>query len=194
MALTIENVTYAIGDPSPVNNIWVPIVQGKALGDQEGQYFWLDDRNGKKRSVIEIMNWRTSQPNGENLQRCVELKKTLDGKDSFNDNVCSRQRYSICKVPIVQKYLLRGMHDFDHEYTLSLTWQESQDKMIFDGREKSKIVWYPAKGKTELTDQSNGNVSTKIDQNPFGRWRIRAPSSYAEAESWENSWIFTNVR
>ena len=192
MALTVENVTYAIGDPSPVNNIWVPIVQGKALRDQEGQYFWLDDRNGKKRTVIEIMNWRTSQPNGENLQKCVELKKTLDGKDSLNDNVCSRQRFSICKVPIVQKYLLRGMHNFDHEYTLSLTWQESEDEMIFDGREKSKMVWYPAKGKTELI-ASNGNVSTKFDQNPFGRLRIRSQSSYAVAQLRSKSWIFTNV-
>ena len=67
------------------------------------------------------------------------------------------------------------------------------DKIIFDGREKNKIVWYPVKGKTELIDQSNGNVSTEFHQNPFGRLRARAPTTYADIGLKENSWIFTNV-
>ena len=149
------------------DKFWVPVIQGERIKGKREQYQWLDDRFDSNKSVINLENWAPFEPNGENLERCVEMQDAYKGNYLANDGPCNEERCSICIVPLAQRYFLRGHHEFDHEYNLLIHWQSSENAVVFEGTLSSKVTWYPLERRTEITNGNNKTLS--FDQDPFGR-------------------------
>ena len=197
-----DSTRFTIGETNCIHRdtekYWIPIVQGQPAEHREGQYLWLDDRPGFNKSVMQELDWMTSQPNGELFQQCVELRKRGRGAENqgefkLNDAECKEKKCSICKMPLVQQYLLRGSHDFDHEYRLSLNVQSDEKRIVFEGKGLSWIKWHPLKQKTELWDMADGNktIAYTFNQTPFGL--LKTVNRMQRGDEKQNRWTFTNV-
>ena len=172
------------------NNYWIPVVQGSALNsDEDGNYFWLDDRLHSNKTPINDPKWRKSEPNGLLSEKCVEIT-LISGKYYWNDQTCIELRCSICRLPAVQTYYLRGQSLFDNKYLLILELQENPLKIRFEGTKNSWYYWYPLEDKTKLLDiRYNSTLTSK--KNPFGK--IKMENSETWEWEWTFQWIFTNV-
>ena len=144
------------------NQYWLPIRQGHDI------YHWIDDRFKTKGSVIEAFKWSQYEPNGLNFEKCV-VATTYHGYDKWNDQVCNSLRCSICYMPRVQTFYLRG-NDFehDHEYVLSMDTQDHSLKITFEGQEFSHVYWHTLQGMTEIRHTWNETFSREFAQMPFG--------------------------
>ena len=156
----------------------MPIRQGP-LKDEK--YLWVDDRYKSKETVIQIQKWQEYEPNGLEFEKCVDA--ITDGKhDQWNDNRCNDLRCSVCNMPRVQTFYLRG-NDFDddHEYILSMDTQDHSSRIRFEGQKLSYIYWHVLHGTTEIRHFYNETYKRQFKQMPFGQLK---PSSSK----------FTNVR
>ena len=186
-AVELSEFTFGVSDCSHdgKNKFWVPVIQGERIKGKRGQYQWLDDRFNSNKSVINLENWAPFEPNGENLERCVEMKGAYKGHYLTKDKSCNELRCSICIMPLSQRYFLRGQHKFDHEYNLLIHWQSSENAVVFEGTLSSRVTWYPLERRTEITNGNNKTLS--FDQDPFGRLWSDDKVGYTRL-------IFTNVR
>ena len=171
---------------------WLPVVQGRLIAGQKEKYEWVDDRQDKNHSKIQSTRWIRSQPNGLDVQQCVEARPTVSGIPRWNDQACTFARFLTCEMPRYQTYYLRGSNpkDFDEEYTLSLELQTSSSAIEFVGQRKSKLIWYPMIDRAKLVNQ-NKNLTVAIDQNPFGlidEQHLNGPESFNATKM-----VFTNV-
>ena len=74
---------YKIGDPElcrvvGVRKFWLPVIQGNPIRDTIGKYHWIDDRPASNKRVIESPNWMQSEPNGLQIERCVDAFEVSD--------------------------------------------------------------------------------------------------------------------
>ena len=166
-----ENIDFIIGDPEICKNtntrfvkvFWMPVVQGNMVN---GQYQQLDNRRGFNDTPMTGLKWKRSEPNGLHTEPCVTAW-LLDGEYLWNDESCHPLKCSICDMPVIQTYWLRGPDLFDHKYLFSLDSQENSSNIRFEGVESSWIIWTPLKGHTQIMDMRY-NYSTNFDHNPFG--------------------------
>ena len=185
-----ETTAHVLGDPKAclvygVKEFWLPVVQGKPIDGLMGQYIWLDDRPGSNKSEALFQKWSEGQPNGLLYQQCVESSQNF-----WNDLECeSVFRCSVCRIPIVQKYQLRGTGSFDREYYLSFNMQLSATKIIFEGQGLNKILWYPLDDITELVDPSE-NVIKTYNKSPFG---LLGDHKSIIQHGYTDELVFTNV-
>ena len=187
----LSNVEHILGDPDNCNlygssRFWIPVVQGNPIEGKTGQYQWLDDRPGYNHSEMLFQKWTASQPNGFLYQKCVETHH-----DAWNDLECeSVKRCSVCIIPKVQKYLLRGpVGHFDQEYSLSFNMQLSTTRIVFEGQGLSRIIWYPLQRQTKLVNRKL-NLTRIFDQNPFG---LLGYHENILNRGYEDELVFTNV-
>ena len=177
--------TYACFSDFVLSTYWVPVVQGKPIDGQKGRYFWLDDRPGSNKSVMEGQKWRPGQPNGLHLQQCLG-QRLINDEFLWADYPCTRQDVcTVCSVPAVQKYQLRGLGLFDHAYTLSWTMQQDKEIIVFEGESSSQLIWYPLKRRTELKNEQS-NIAKAFEKDPFGLLSSQDGGKLLQ-------WIFTNV-
>ena len=187
-----ENIDFIIGDPENCKNtntatvkvFWMPVVQGNMIN---GQYQWLDNRRGFNDTPMTGLKWKRSEPNGLHTEPCVTAW-LLDGEYLWNDESCHPLKCSICDMPVIQTYWLRGPDLFDHKYLFSLDSQENSSKIRFEGVESSWIIWTPLKGHTQIMDMRY-NYSTNFDHNPFGLTKPQKSISQKDC----HQWVFTNV-
>ena len=165
---------------------WIPIIQGGPVANKEGQFHWIDDRLGSNGSVVQLTNWLPGQPNGEWTQQCVELVGDTPSEQLWNDEYCYTKRCSICTMPVVQTYRLRGLTMYDQEYTLSLNMQENKSRILFEGK-KSTIDWLPFDGKLEVRQRFNGDLTIEKYQGPFGLLKSEGHGNTT------GNLVFTNV-
>ena len=191
------NITfeYTIGDPtqcinSGINKYWVPVIQGNPKDGSKGEYSWLHDISTANRTPFEVTRWKKYEPNGMDFEQCVDVHKLKD-MENWNDELCTSLRCLVCTMPTVQTFLLRGHHDFDHEYSLSMEMQEMESRIFFEGQGSSHIIWHVSDGKTEIHKASQivrrelgiGAIVEFNDSMPFGQLK----------GSKEQHWVFTNV-
>ena len=188
-----EDIGYIIGDTEnclkggTVKEFWMPVVQGSLVEDQ---YLWLDDREGYNITTpMTSLNWKKSEPNGLHAEPCVSAL-LLDGEYLWNDDRCHTPKCSICDMPVIQTFRLRGPNLFDHEYLLSLDMQKNSSSIRFEGVESSWIIWDPLEEKTKIMD-IRYDYSTHFDKNPFGL--IKPKTSISPKEFNPHQWVFTNV-
>ena len=189
------NFTYIFGDSnncysaqkSGIGVFWIPVIQGDPGGSEENRHYsWLDDSPGSNQKLIQEPNWRKSEPNGLLTEQCVtKLYYPKTNRFFWNDESCFASRCSVCKMPVFQKYQLRGPDLYDHKYSLALETQQSSEKIEFEGEHSSWIIWYPLDKKTELHDQRY-NFTKSFHLDPFGLLRSK---EFAQ----NHSWIFSNV-
>ena len=104
----------------------------------------------------------------------------------MNDEICQSTRCSVCKMPLVQTYRLRGSTTHDQEYILALNMQEKKSEILFEGK-KSTITWHTCNATLELKDQSKTTTGFENYFGPFGKLK---PESLEKSR--ENL-VFTNV-
>ena len=132
------------------------------------------------------------------IEKCVEAHVN-DRIEYWNDELCTSQRCSICLMPRVQKYYLRGHHRFDHQYSLTMDLQQDDAEIVFEGNGSTRIFWnvdYLGTG-TDMTyikqhdSKSNYGVTFEkmFSQKPFGLLKNRNTD-----EDPEGSMIFTKVQ
>ena len=167
------------------STFWIPIIQGGPVANKEGHFHWIDDRLGLNGSVVQLTNWLPGQPNGELSQQCVEAETTSE-QNLWNDEYCHVKRCSICTMPLVQTYRLRGLTMYDQEYTLSLNIQENKSRILFEGK-KSTIIWFPFDGTLEVRQHFNGDLAIEKFQGPFGHLKSE------EHGKTRGKLVFTNV-
>ena len=177
---------YNIGDPElckvvGVRKFWLPVIQGNPIRDTIWKYHWIDDRPASNKRVIESPNWMQSEPNGLQIERCVDA---FEVSDYWNDESCLSLRCSVCRMPIVQTYYLRGPRHFDQVYSLLLNMQKKPSKIVFEGEGTSTVVWYPLKEKTILLSYKT-NFTITFFKHPFGLLQQQGLL--------KNRWMFTNV-
>ena len=181
---------YTFGDPaicSGRTKFWLPIVLDGYFPSEEWgrkkKYRWLSDQqNGKEISLSE-QKWARSQPNGYGSQNCVGAMETSQDEYFWNDVGCSTKLCSVCTIPVVQTYYLRGpgpnKHISDHidrKYSLLMELQDDDQNVVFEGQGgKSQITVYSENEaiKTILKRYDNKSikgVGTTIEYhgNPFG--------------------------
>ena len=186
---------YTIGDPaqcisSGIKKYWVPVIQGNLKKGSKSEYSWQHDVPTANGTPLEVTRWKQYEPNGLDFEQCVDVHKLKD-MENWNDELCTLLRCSVCTIPKVQTFLLRGQHEYDHEYSLSMEMQEMESKIFFEGQGLSHIIWHMSDGKTEIHKASQvvggelrkGDI-VEFDSMPFGQL-INA--------SKEQDWIFTNV-
>ena len=166
MEPTTLNSNIILGDAENcfVNNeerFWIPVIQGET---KASQYLWVHDRPGFSKKVILNQTWHVGHPTGLLFQQCVS---TSDEGEWYDVECETELKCSVCNVPVVQTYQLRGNTTFDMEYFLSFEMQQSTRVITFEGHESSRIFWYPLEAKTEIIDQKQ-NLSRTFNQNPFG--------------------------
>ena len=162
---------FSIGNASDClsegkSRYWLPVRQGQL---REGQHLWIDDRLKNKGSVIQTLKWDQSEPNGFEFEKCVVA--TTDGvNDNWNDQTCNSFRCSICFMPRVQTFYLRGYaFELDHEYILSMDTQYHSSRITFEGQKLSYIYWHVLQEKTEVRHFYNDTYKREFSQMPFGR-------------------------
>ena len=76
-------------------------------------------------NVISPMNWSQNQPNGGDLQLCVDL---LAGTSKYNDADCDTPQCFACPIPTKNEYHFRGIIPFESErnYFVSMTGKETE--------------------------------------------------------------------
>ena len=149
-----------------------------------------DDRQGYNSSLITDAKWYPGQPNGLHFQPCVAVssRQTGDPKQ-WCDLECRYPRCSVCQMPVVQTYLLRGPTHFDQVYALSLDMQLNGTYLLFEGTGTSRIVWHIFEEKTELMNYKL-NISLTYAQRPFGLLSLPLNNE----PHGQHKWLFTNVR
>ena len=171
--------------------IWIPVVQGSALKREDGHggfFQWIDDRRSSNRNVLDDWGkWRRGEPNGFRLEQCV-VEDTK--REAWFDVGCESTFCSVCKIPEVQTYHLRGQNVFDDTYFLLLENQESNATVTFDGW-RSQIIWNPLEEKTTLTDKRY-DFTYIFNQNPFGLLDLK--ESITQIGGVSGQMTFTNVR
>ena len=149
-------------------------------------YKWVDDNDSRNRSETENQKWAESQPNGLGIDKCA-----VDylNKDLWYDTKCEYLFCSLCTVPTVQTYLLRGSKEkgLDHEYSLAIETQKDNSKINFRGESFSKIVWHPLEKRTQIFQEGEESARIVLDQNPFGGF------TEAIRQGKSKKWKFTNV-
>ena len=193
---------YSIGDPQQcfyvgVKRFWVPVKQGNPINGSANIYHWLDDRTATRKNVLKEFKWRKYEPNGLDIEKCVEAHVN-DRIEYWNDELCTSQRCSICLMPRVQKYYLRGHHRFDHQYSLTMDLQQDAPKIVFEGVGSSQIIWNSDYiGGIDMTyikqrdSKSNSGMTLEkiFSQKPFGLLKNKSID-----EDPEGSMIFTKVQ
>ena len=182
-----ENIRYIIGDPDKckivgLNKLWVPVRQGNLIDEDYGVYQWFDDRASSNQSIIQSPNWKQSEPNGLQIEQCVDA---FGDSKYWNDESCSSKRCSVCRMPVVQTYYLRGPRIFDQVYSLLFNMQRTNSKIVFEGEGTSVIIWYPDEGQTQIKNYKM-NYSVTFHKNPFGILQNENSPS-------RKTWIFTKV-
>ena len=168
---------------------WIPVVQGNCIA--RDKFTWIDDRPELYGTVIDKseMKWGRSEPNGGLLEPCVKVNiRHTNGENQTRlyDTSCLANRYcSICEIPEVQTYRLRGKTLLDHEYFHNLEEQQSTLGLTFEGN-SSKIFWDPFGEKTLLIDPRYN--LTVINQSPFGMFEIEH-----QVSGISDKLVFTNV-
>ena len=194
-----EDTEYIFGNPEncvdddSVAEFWIPVVQGNLTGSGSN-YNWIDDRLGFDKQVVTDLKWGRSQPNGFELEQCVGsyLKKTDTGKHIiWFDMKCFDRVCSICKMPEVQEYYLRGQMLLNDRYYLNLGAQKSGTKIRFDGA-SSELIWHPLTKKTQLVDKGYG-FEMNFEQDPFGLLTSTAKKHFTMIGAKTESLIFTQV-
>ena len=188
-----SSIKYSIGNRSSCSrlknfaykefNVWLPIrLESYASNNL---YKWVNDNDSQNKSETEDQKWAESQPNGMGIDKCA-----VDylNKDLWYDTKCEYLFCSLCTVPTVQTYLLRGYTEkgLDHEYSLALETQKYNSKIIFRGKSFSKIVWHPIEKKAQIFQGEDTTIIT-LDQNPFGGF------AQVITQSKTKKWKFTNV-
>ena len=186
---------YTIGDPaqcisSGIKKYWVPVIQGNLKKGSKSEYSWQHDVPTANGTPLEVTRWKQYEPNGLDFEQCVDVHKLKD-MENWNDELCTLLRCSVCTIPKVQTFLLRGQHEYDHEYSLSMEMQEMESKIFFEGQGLSHIIWHMSDGKTEIHKASQivrgelgrGAIVEFNDSMPFGQLK----------GSKEQHWVFTNV-
>ena len=76
-------------------------------------------------NVISPMNWSQNQPNGGDLQLCVDL---LAGTSRYNDADCDTPQCFACPIPTKNEYYFRGILPFETErnYFVSMTGKQTE--------------------------------------------------------------------
>ena len=100
-------------------------------------------------------------------------------------HILANRYCSICEIPEVQTYRLRGKTLLDHEYFHNLEEQQSTLGLTFEGN-SSKIFWDPFEEKTLLIDPRYN--LTVINQRPFGMIEIAQ-----QLGGLSEKLVFTNV-
>ena len=199
MALDISQKQFSVGDTTGCNRkYWQPIKLDNYSNDQ---YFWSGDTHEDVENYINNLNWMNSMPNAYGTEECLDVTE-LSGNYYANDVECEVTRCSICSVPAVNSFYLRGpglegidrwhrlgLRNFlDHKYSLSLELQENSSHLVFEGENGlSKITWYPLE-KTALIKRYDNKVildkqkimKINYHTDPFGYFRSL-------------EWVFTGV-
>ena len=178
---------YTIGDPGNCQTdakkrYWIPIKQGQKISGNE--FLWIDDRKSKKTNLTGNSKWNQYEPNGLDFEQCVD-SVIYNGTEVWNDELCGSLRCSLCKMPISQKYYLRGQGEYDQEYSLSMNLQKNASKIVFEGQGRDQIFWHISESKAEIKRSASETV--EFDQSPFGRL-------ISKSNNGPHDWVFTNVR
>ena len=75
-------------------------------------------------NVISPMNWSQNQPNGGDLQLCIDLLDT----SKYNDMDCDTPQCFACPIPTKNEYYFRGILPFETErnYFVSMTGKQTE--------------------------------------------------------------------
>ena len=142
--------------------------------------FYLLSKN--KIATTGNSKWNQYEPNGLDFEQCVDTV-IYNGTEVWNDELCGSLRCSLCKMPISQKYYLRGQSEYDQEYSLSMNLQKNASKIVFEGQGRDQIFWHVSESKTEIKRSASKNL--EFDQLPFGRLISKSNG--------QHDWVFTNV-
>ena len=195
MPLEVTNMLdpnlHTLGQPSTCYKyagerliVWTPVVL-ESYSPKEG-YKWLDDRTSSRGKDIEALHWANSQPNGLGSEKCMAMVEQF-GKPAWVDATCQVPRCSICSIPYVQTYYLRGLSQkYGHEYYLSMIMNRNATKVVFEGDGSSQIIWYPLEKKSVVKSFNNDQTikDITIEGNPFGILQAGKPNQIL---------VFTNV-
>ena len=100
---TIGESTYCDARATDLK-YWIPITLKNYSG---GEYHWSSHADLDKKFEIKELNWATSQPNAYGIDKCVGMID-IAGKYFANDDDCERLACSLCKIPDISLFYLRG--------------------------------------------------------------------------------------
>ena len=190
-----KDFDHSIGDPSLCKAshawggkqvVWIPVTLDSKSKETANQ--WIYNKKPLKKHQ---QKWAKSQPNGYGAQQCVAVWQVPNGTHVWYDADCLDKYCSICAIPAVQTFYLRGSvtngisNDIDQKYSLLMEMQNSIPKLVFEGqRGLSQIAWFPIKEEMVIYryDDKEGQHSVRLQGNPFGF-----------GLNDKRDWIFTNV-
>ena len=137
---------------------WIPVTLKNYF---DGVYKWSSDTYFDNDSGVDKLSWARSQPNALGIDKCVGLIE-ISGKYFANDDDCKRLACSLCKMPGITLFYLRGEGPknllfsrykhvnepmlLDKVYFLFLESQTDDSNLVFEGKTGlSKITWIPSK-------------------------------------------------
>ena len=204
-----EDLDQEVGNPSLCEAppawggkqvVWLPVVLDSIEG---GANQWRTDSSTTSKTPLrkDEQKWAISQPNGLGIQQCVSLWQTHNGSRVWYDVDCHDQYCSICAIPALQTYYLRGSgmggikfpSDIDRKYSLLMEMQRNTHKLVFEGQHGlSQISWFPIKKETLIKRYDNQEIlpgqyaTLQLEGNPFG-------FNLDNTRNIDRDWIFTNV-
>ena len=136
---------------------WIPV---KLKNYSDGVYKWSSDTYLDNNIGINELRWARSQPNAFGIDKCVGMIE-ISGKYFANDDDCERLACSLCKIPVISLFYLRGEGPenllfsrynqvneptlLDRVYFLFFESQTDDSKLVFEGKTGlSKISWIPS--------------------------------------------------
>ena len=143
-----EDLDYEVGNPSLCEAppawggkqvVWLPVVMDSKGGANQWR---MDSFISKIPLKKDQQKWAISQPNGNGIQQCASSWQTHNGSHIWYDVDCLDQYCSICAIPALQTYYLRGSgmkginfpSDMDRKYSLLMEMQRNKHKVVFEGQ------------------------------------------------------------
>ena len=177
-----KDVQYTLGDKTDCYmdpTYWIPVLLESY---SEGTYQWTNDANFELEE-IERIKWFKSQPNTYGIQKCVGVTD-VSGTYYANDVGCLQPRCSVCEIPYVHSFYLRGpgqkgvIKGIDREYSLMFELQTNSSHFVLEGQTGlSQITWDPSKKSSivrtyDNKDIFNGDKTISINyrNDPLGRF------------------------
>ena len=135
------------------NEIWMPIIQGEKIQGTEDEYEWLEDVLNDT-SATSFLPWELSQPNGQDLQKCIDLSLTTN---QYTDMACDRDFCCVCQFSGEVNFHLHGIpetRDVDTHY-IFVPGVQKPDELVFTGYKRNRITWKSKENKWFLLDRSD---------------------------------------
>ena len=134
------------------NYFWMPIVQKNDCKVGEEDCLWLNDLDDKHQEVT-YLPWRSSQPNGRNIQQCVTSELDIN---EYLDSNCDSKYCSLCQFDGHVDFNMHGLHEksvIDRHYNF-VPENQNLEGLTFFGDRTTKISWIYKTNQWEISDTS----------------------------------------